>query len=220
MIQIELEGKTYELPTKFEEMTLVDYKKIFKIEKDDNSKRYIVKCISAITGIEYETLLRVNIDQLGSLMKEYSFLYEDESTSYLSEIELEGIKYKFDETFYKENLAWWIDVETFSKDKETINDNLEVLMACIYRPSTEDGVIEEYDSEKVMDRAEVFKKHMKANHILSAMFFFSGIKVSCLNNMKDFILKAVKENYSRKDYQKVMEMIKTQQKSSTKNGVG
>jgi hypothetical protein len=222
MITLNLENNKYKLPESFYEMTFEQYEKIQFLDHTEDFIKYRINIIHALTGIPKDDLLRIKISDLDQVLSKLNYLLDDTSLKYLNEIEIEGKKYKFCENFKNENFAFLMDMETWTKDETSVKNNLSYIMASIYRP-IENGNIKNYEFNNIKElheRVDLFKKHMKAIHILSAMFFFTGLKIKSLEKIKDYILVEMKSRYKKKDYQKVMNLLKTNKNYSVKNGVG
>lgn len=99
-----------------------------------------------------------------------------------------GIEYGFENKW--EKLAWgaWQDLEVLSSEK--ITENIHAIMAILYRPvigSDKKGyVIEPYDSETVMVRAELFKE-LPVNFWFGCANFFLLIARQYISGLKNYL---------------------------------
>lgn len=77
----------------------------------------------------------------------------------------------------------WIDMENYAAD---LMNNLHFFLAILYRPvvsKTATGFrVAEYDSKEMLERAEVFKQHMKIGEVYGASLFFSLIAMRLLKS--------------------------------------
>ena len=62
--------------------------------------------------------------------------------------------------------------------------NLHILLAILYRPKV-NGKIEKYNSDTLMERAELFNKKMTCNYAISAMVFSLALGQVCLEFIPD-----------------------------------
>ena len=199
MINLTLNNKLYKLPTNFSELYIKDYEQIIDIYNDtkmDNLEK-MVYTINILTGIDIDTIYTIDLEQIKFMNNSLQFIFKNDQGQGLIEIfEIDGIVYGFDNELNMMSLSQYIDLDTFS-NKETINENLHMLMAILYRPIVKSNHkkfsyisyikhlikkdklyyrINEYDINSVKERAEIFKEKMTMDIVLSSVLFFSILK--------------------------------------------
>jgi len=206
MINLEYKGETYELPTKFSEITLNKYMKIVALDVKDKPISKLVDILSILTGLSIDEIKDISVDQVGAITNHLQFLFKSETKVLIDQVKINGKWYGFNKNLHKIKFGEYIDLEEFSK-KEQLSKNLHILMAMLYRPLKQrkksstlhnfiknyiydreklvkEYEIEKYDENNIMIRADIFKKYMTVDVILGAMFFFIILKRIYINNLK------------------------------------
>lgn len=207
MIELELNGKYYNLPTSFSEVNIDTYSKIVSIDKDMKDIDKYVKIISILTGLSESDVRLIRLDFINLISNNIQFMFKTDKVDIVDRFELEGIKYGFNYGLDKISFGQFIDLEDFSKPEEA-NENLHILMAILYRPivnfpkkdwfgflsknNTKEFKIEEYDGDKVMERAELFKNKLTMDKVLGSMVFFSILSVATTLNSQGYSGKKLK----------------------------
>lgn len=138
-------------------------------------KDFILKLISEATGLTDQEIMKADwydIMMVGSVLTDY---LTTQSEEFHNEFEFAGKKYRFIDL---PNLTFgeFIDIDTtLSKEEHERKMSLNVLMAMLYREVGQDGKLLEYDSSKVQERAELFKK-LPVKYLHGAMSFFLHIE--------------------------------------------
>lgn len=213
MIELIYSGNTYNLPTKFNEVVMEDYMDIMRLDEELKPLEKYIRILSILTGLSEEDIKNINIDQINAISNHIQFLFKSESKLLIEQIKIDGKWYGFNKNLNSEETKFgeYIDLEEFSKP-ENIKNKLHFLMAMLYRPikqrkkpsnfenliknyiydrkeASKKYKIEDYMTKTVLDRAELFKKHMKMDVVLGAMFFFSILKMIYMENLKKSLNK-------------------------------
>jgi len=211
MINIDFSGNTYELPTKFDEVSLGKYMDIIAIQKELKPLDKMVAILSILTGLGEDDIKKISADQIGAINQHLTYLFKTQTHLLIDQIKIDGEWYGFNKRINDMSFGEYIDLEQFSNEDNS-QKNLHMLMAILYRPikqkkksSTLNNFvenyiyrkerivsvyeIEEYKPEKVVERAELFKKHMKVDVVLGAMFFFTILKRIYIVNLKQSLTK-------------------------------
>jgi len=132
---------------------------------------FILKLISESTGLTDKEIRKADwydIMMVGSMLTEYLTSQGDE---FINEFEFMGKRYRFIDL---PNLSFgeFIDIDTvLSKEEHDRKMSLNLLMAMLYREVGTDNKIVEYDSSKVQERAELFRR-LPVRYVHGSMSFF------------------------------------------------
>ena len=191
MIKIEFKEQDYLLPTKFSEIKLDKYIQIANINKDDEPSERLLEIISILSGLSVDEIKSINISSVNFMKNSLAFLFNEKQHKLVDQIKIDNKWYGLNQDIKNINFGEYIDLENFS-DLSKNQNQLHYLMAILYRPikhkhkkskytnfiekyiykRDEEYEIEEYDSESVEERAEIFKTYMSIDVVLGAMFFF------------------------------------------------
>lgn len=182
-ISIEYQGKDYEvkLPTIEMWSRLIAWKDLLE-ERD-----FLIKLISESTGLPDKDIKNADwfdIVNIGSFLTEHLL---NQTTDFHNEFEFRGIKYRFIDL---PNLTFgeFIDIDTIlSKDEHERKSSLHTLMALFYREVGEDNKLVPYDSAKVAERAELFKK-LPVMYVHGSMSFFLRLEQILQRPSRSFLV--------------------------------
>lgn len=182
MITIKILDKNYTFPETWNDIPLKKWVKIYpliKAQKEASSEvDILIRIVSVLSDISYETLIDLEIESLGKVMELVEKLLQTEQEPGL-EFEIDGVKYVFAlKDGRKMTAAEYIDCDILLKDFEK---NLHLLMAVLYRPEI-DGKIEKYNSFKIYERGDLFLEKLSTNYVINASVFFSHIQTKYLLN--------------------------------------
>ena len=176
-VEFEIDGKNYELP---EFINVEQYTKIFKLKDVLSDEYFAVKLINALSGCPVEDLLQVNYQQIEHLALYCMSLFPKDKEKFIDRFEIDGVQYGFLDSWKKFSFAEWVDLDTLiTKNPEQVIDNIHIILAIMYRPivsedkKTKKYTIEKYDSEKMIERAELFKKNLDVRIYFGTLVFFS-----------------------------------------------
>lgn len=191
MIQIKLDDRTIEVEP---HLTIEKYQKIQKNQIKYQDHTELLSLYLDITPSELKGLPFEQIKFVESLLTPHM---TEMKTDLILTFQHDGITYGFENDWG--NLKWgqWVDMEVFSQ-QDKINDNIHILMSLLYRPIVmEKGKtykLEKYDSDKIMERAEIFKQ-LPVTYWFGASGFFLSISHEYINSIKNSLeLKMWVEN--------------------------
>jgi hypothetical protein len=175
-MKVTINNKEYKIKDYFSIGQYVDLYKIKDLFEDDY---YEIRLISIMTGAKQEDILKLphkQIKEISSylitIMPSTNFVFEDSFT-------LNGIEYGFIPEYKNMSFAEFVDLDTLlTKKPDEIMTNLHIVASIMFRPivskkSKHNYKIEEYDSSKVDERAELFKKELDIKYVLGGKYFFS-----------------------------------------------
>jgi hypothetical protein len=204
MIKVELEGKKYNLPTSWEDVSIKKYKKIFNIDSEDGDITYFVTLLSILLDIPYDILIKIEYSSLTKLQNSINFIHEPIIQDSITEFEIDGVKYKLTNiTNLKTNE--FVDLDSLSKDY--IN-NMHLMLGIIYRECDSKGKIVDYDSDDLNRRSIIFDDKLNILQVNKTIVFFSKIVTLYLNTMNSYLAKRVTKEMKMMKTKKQKELLK------------
>ena len=191
MIEFTINKKEY----KIDELTINQYYKIqnLLVTEGMSAKLKIVSLLSGATTKELGTLDNYQFIALWQSIVEGPLNHSDDHPLY-KHIVLNGKLYGFME-FSKMSIGEFADMEVLKQDPKK-QSKLHVMMAVLYRPATQitgDWIVTDaYDSDSVMERAEIFKD-MPLKYVYGALRFFLSLQKILLNSIVDSLKSTVTE---------------------------
>jgi len=184
MIELKIEGKIYQMPNSWEEVTLKKYIEIQSVEED--GAKQLIAYISILSGCPLKTLLQVSLDSLSNF--DMSWLNKPMSEGVEMILVIDGKKYGLIKDMKKISLGEYVDLDYYTLGES--HKNLHYILAIMMRPVIlEDGelyIIEKYDSEKLEDRAKIFFEFMNMKQLHNCSHFFSNSANGFIQNLKSF----------------------------------
>jgi len=175
-MKITIKDKDYNLRDFYSVGEYVDLYKIRDLFEDDY---YEIRLISIMTGAKQEDILKLphkQIKQISnhliSIMPSTNFIFEDSFT-------INGIEYGFIPEYKNMSFGEFVDLDTLlTKKPDEIMSKLHIIASIMFRPivskkSKHNYKIEDYDSETVDERAEIFRKELDVKYVLGGKYFFS-----------------------------------------------
>lgn len=176
-VEFTIEDKTYELP---EFVNVEQYAKIYKLKDVLSDEYFAVKLINALSGCPIEDLLQVNYQQIEHLAVYCLNLFPKQKEKFVDRFELDGVQYGFLDSWKKFSFSEWVDLDTLiTKNVDELVDNIHIILAIMYRPiisedkKTKKYKIEKYNSDTMIERAELFKKNLDVRIYFGTLVFFS-----------------------------------------------
>lgn len=181
-VEFELEKENYTIPNK---LVIGKYVKIFKLKDIVEDEYFSLKLISELSGAPVDLLQKVNYNEINYLTN-YCLTLFPNSNNFVDRFELNGVKYGFIPDWKKMSFAEWVDLDTlFTKKEKEVMDYIHIITAIMYRPIiSENGnkyEIEDYNSDKMIDRSELFKNELDIKFYIGASFFLSQFVNRFLN---------------------------------------
>jgi hypothetical protein len=154
------------IPNSLSEITLGQYKRFLKIQKNESEDRFInAKMIEIFCGLDLKDVVRLRLKDTNDIITVLSDLF-NEKPSLVSKFKLNGTEYGFHPELDDLLLGEYIDLDNFIGDW----DNMEKAMNVLYRPilvSLKNKYsIEEYQIENADNLLD-----MPMDAVMSAIFF-------------------------------------------------
>lgn len=185
-LTFELDNINYELP---DFMSISDYVKIFKV-KDLFEDEYLkAKVVNLLTNCPMDTLLAAENHKVEFLATAIFSMVPRPPYNLIDRFELDGVHYGYIPSYKEMSFGEFADLDTLlTKKPEEIMDYLHIITAIMYRPIVSEKKkhnfkIEKYDSDKMIERAELFKEKLDVKFALGGQFFFTNF----VNNSSSYI---------------------------------
>jgi len=175
------------------DISIKEYREILTIiECGNDSIENNVKIISLLTDITEKDLLDYDYNSIIKLVEIVEGIIGKEASKDINEVEIDGIKYDFDKRLDKMTTGMFIDLYNFTKDGETIIDNLHIISAILFREK-KNGRLNKYDSEDVMARADIFNEKLSVSVAQNICFFFLILRMKLLEKIVAFLENKLKQ---------------------------
>ena len=172
------------VPDSLSEITLEQYQKFLKIQKDNEDETFLaVKMIEIFCGIRGDTIMKMKASSIRDITGILTDMF-NQKPPLVREFTMKGKQYGFIPKLEDMSFGEYVDLDTYMGDIE----NIHQAMAVLYRPITlkqnDKYLIEEYEGEDT----DVMKD-MPMDAVLSSIIFFYhlGMDLSrtMLNSLHD-----------------------------------
>lgn len=201
MVKIEIEGKEYKVPSKWEEINIKQYQKMLKLAENATSTiSGRVKVFQLLSGIDMKLISGFSIDQFNQIMNKFEFVTQEmpkleEKDVRQKEFIIKKKKYKL-MNFEELTLGEWVDLDILMNSPI---DNLHNIMAIMLKHPKE----KEYDTEQTDKKAEMFLTEVTALYAMKFLAFFLSLEISSLRNS----MKSLKKKLTKKELVELREKI-------------
>jgi hypothetical protein len=168
------------------DLTIEEYQLLQSYKDNYEENKYnLIKLFTKISNLE-----KYSIQSLEYLLSLINTVIEKEADfEDLNDFKIDGKKYTFDSEIYKYSAGRFVDLLNFTKNEKKIIDNLHIICAILFREKKRKlfkSKIEEYDSTKIINRSEIFKKKLTMKKALSVCFFLSNLKMNYLETIQQY----------------------------------
>jgi hypothetical protein len=188
-IELEEETKTYEFPTSWDEVSVEQFAKIYTAS-DTKYEGILgsVKVMSAISGIDENILMMMDINDFRNLADQLSFVNQDVPKQDVDCIEIDGEKYYLYSEFNKFTTGEIITIELLLEQGGGNIFPVMLELLCVFlRKKKEDGSFEKYNTN-FMNRKDLFR-NVPISQIFHIFAFFLTINNSSNKNIVDYLEK-------------------------------
>ena len=188
-IELEEETKTYEFPTSWDEVSVEQFAKIYTAS-DTKYEGILgsVKVMSAISGIDENILMMMDINDFRNLADQLSFVNQDVPKQDVDCIEIDGEKYYLYSEFNKFTTGEIITIELLLEQGGGNIFPVMLELLCVFlRKKKEDGSFEKYNTN-FMNRKDLFR-NIPISQIFHIFAFFLTINNSSNKNIVDYLEK-------------------------------
>ena len=170
------------VPTELNELTLGQYQKFIKIQKDNGDGTFVAqKMIEIFCGIDLKDTFKIKVADINEIIKILNDLL-DIKPQLIQRFELENEAYGFIPSLEDISLGEYIDIETYMQDWEEMHKAMSVL----YRPVTE-AYRDKYNIAEYEANETDIMKNMPLDVCFSAVVFFYNLGIELSSNMMDYL---------------------------------
>jgi len=172
------------VPDSLSEITLEQYQKFLKIQKDNEDETFLaVKMIEIFCGIRGDHIMKMKASSIRDITGILTDMF-NQKPPLVREFTMKGKEYGFIPKLEDMSFGEYVDLDTYMGDIE----NIHKAMAVLYRPITlkqnDKYLIEEYEG----DDTEIMKD-MPMDAVLSSIIFFYNLGMdlskAMLNSLQD-----------------------------------
>lgn len=169
------------VPTNLNEITLGQYQKFIKIQKDNGDGTFVAqKMIEIFCGIDLKDTFKIKITDMNEIIKILNDLLEIKP-NLINRFEMDNVAYGFIPILEDISLGEYVDIESYMQDW----DNMHKAMSVLYRPVTE-AYRDKYNIVEYEAKETDVMKDMPLDVCFSAVVFYNlGIELS--SNMMDYL---------------------------------
>ncbi len=177
------------VPTELNELTLGQYQKFIKIQKDNGDGTFVAqKMIEIFCGIDLKDTFKIKVADINEIIKILNDLL-DIKPQLIQRFELENEAYGFIPSLEDISLGEYIDIETYMQDWEEMHKAMSVL----YRPVTE-AYRDKYNIAEYEANETDIMKNMPLDVCFSAVVFFYNLGIELSSNMMDYLTEEQMSN--------------------------
>lgn len=204
MKKFELNGKEFEMPTDWKDLSLGHYVNLATLEENKTQyllgELYLLKVIEVLCNAEAGELDDLTIDMVTELSKEVGFLQAEPQWSNTKHIKIGDIDYAFPLDLNKLTMGEYISIKTLQEGSASQAGAIPLILAVVLRPAKlikneetgkESWVQDKFDANNIEYRKELFLKQPVFDLMGPITFFLSGSGISTLNT-KDSMEKEQK----------------------------
>lgn len=210
-----VKNKDYTIPEKWNQIGLGMYQEFMSKTKDVTDTTILDKiAISSFTGLSINLIDKIRKQDIDVVKTELNKLLNVKMNTTLNTIiEIDGIDFGFHPKLKDLTFGEFVDLDNYLSEPW---ENMHYIMAILYRPITSQKkkryAIEEYDSDKSFDRANLFKDNLSVATVNGAASFFLTIGKEYQVALQSSLSKQQREMKKKKELQT--------QTTSTLSGVG
>mgnify|MGYP001228869236 CR=1 FL=1 len=170
------------VPTELNELTLGQYQKFIKIQKDNGDGTFVAqKMIEIFCGIDLKDTFKIKITDINEIVKIINELL-DIKPELINKFTLGDQEYGFIPVLEDISLGEYIDIENFMQDWEEMHKAMNVLYRPIKQKYKDKYDIIDYDAKE-----SDIMKDMPLDVAFSSVVFFYNLGIELSSNMMDYL---------------------------------
>lgn len=197
MKKFELNGKSFEMPTEWSELTLRHYVELTKLEEQKSQfllgELYLLRVIEALCSAEQGDLDDLTIDMVSDLSNSVGFLQKEPVWNNTKNIKIGDVDYVFPADLNKLTMGEYISIKTLQENSPSQAEAIPFIIAVILRPGRlvrdeetgkEKWQQDKFDANNIEYRKELFLKQPVFDLMGPVSFFLNGSGIS-MTDTKD-----------------------------------
>jgi hypothetical protein len=187
-IELEEETKSYDFPTSWDEVSVEQFTKIYSASNEKYEGILgSVKILSAVSGIDEQVLMMIDINDFKNLAKQLEFVHSEVSKNEVDYIEIGVDKFYLYNEFNKFTTGEIITIELLLEQGGGNVFPVMLDLLCVFlRKKKEDGSFEKYNTN-FMERKELFK-NVPVSQIFHIFAFFLDINNLSNRNIEGYLV--------------------------------
>jgi len=170
------------VPTELNELTLGQYQKFIKVQKDNGDGTFVAqKMIEIFCGIDLKDTFKIKITDMNEIIKILNDLLEIKP-ELINRFTLNNQEYGFIPILEDISLGEYIDIENFMQNW----DEMHKAMCVLYRPIKQ-KYKDKYDIVEYDAKETDVMKDMPLDVVFSAVVFFYNLGIELSSNMMDYL---------------------------------
>lgn len=178
MYKFKANEKEFEIPTKWEELTMRHYMEIIKIPIND--QEYIRQLLFNIVNMSEEDVNEMTLAELNTVLQKFDYLTKEPNFKAKKVVNFNGEVYSFAASLNHLKLGEVISIKTYQEKYG--EESLPYIIAILLRKGNKDEkgkfVQEKFDASSIEQRVKLFMDLPVTEFIGSLNFFLNGIKTS------------------------------------------
>jgi len=170
------------VPTQLNELTLGQYQKFIKVQKDNGDGIFVAqKMIEIFCGIDLKDTFKVKINDINEIVTIINDLLEIKP-ELINRFKLNDTEYGFIPVLEDISLGEYIDIETYMQSWDDMHKAMSVLYRPIKQKHKDKYNIIEYEALET----DVMKD-MPLDVVFSSVVFFYNLGIELSSNMMDYL---------------------------------
>jgi hypothetical protein len=158
------------VPDTLSEITLEQYQKFLKIQKDNDDETFLaVKMIEIFCGIRGDTIMKMKASSIRDITAILTEMF-NQKPPLVKEFTMKGKEYGFIPKLEDMSFGEYVDLDTYMGDIENIHKAMSVLYRPITIKQNDKYLIEDYEGED-----NEIMKDMPMDAVLSSIIFFYNL---------------------------------------------
>jgi hypothetical protein len=185
------------IPASWSEVSIARFQEFQSLDKEGTDVKATIERIAVLTDSDSADIGKLAFKQFEAVVEMLRFCEHEPGQEFRRLIDLDGTVYGLID-LEKITVGEYADLETFVKDGAMAN--LHRILAMVYRPLTTEPVegykTEEYNTDTVEERAELFRDKLTVEDAYGAALFFSlfanELGNSIAHSLKDQMVQEIK----------------------------
>jgi len=170
------------VPTDLNELTLDQYQKFLKIQKDNGDGTFVAqKMIEIFCGIDLKDTFKIKITDMNEIIRILNDLLEIKP-KLINRFEMNNTAYGFIPVLEDISLGEYVDIENYMQSW----DDMHKAMSVLYRPIKE-AHRDKYNIVEYEAKESDVMKDMPLDVCFSAVVFFYNLGIELSSNMMDYL---------------------------------